>query len=132
MALLQRNLIQPQDRHAPHLFPPHLPADPAIHYRFDRFVPEVFFDPDILNRGMNQLQEQIFLIGFGVGTFRCIPRELLGGGWSPFTPWTPIAFRAQADIDAPAQNGEMAERDRLIESVQLRNHTPTLATLRPL
>src|ERR671915_214764 len=66
-----------------------------------------------------------------MGTLGGVPRQLLGGGRSPFTPWTPIAFRAQADIDSPAQDRQVPESERFIQAVELPNRAPTLATRGP-
>jgi hypothetical protein len=54
------------------------------HHRrlFLRLVAQPLLDGNILNRGIDQVQQEIFLVGFGVRAFGRVPLELLGGGRS--------------------------------------------------
>ena len=51
----------------------------------DRFITDILFDTGIWYSTIDQAQQYLFFIGFGKGTPRGIPRELLGGSWIAMT-----------------------------------------------
>src|ERR687894_733641 len=92
---------------------------------------EGFFKPPAM-RVVADLQQEIFLVGFGVRAFGRVPLELLGGGRSFLTIQTLVAFGTDSDPHSHTQDRQVSEHYRIIESVKLGNPSTTLPTLRPL
>jgi hypothetical protein len=101
-----------------------------IHNPDHSVAAQPFFEPNILDGGVDQLQQHVFLVGFGVRTIGFPPRQSLGTGWLIRTIGTLIPLRPDTDIHLSAQNREMAQSDPLIVAVKLGNLPAAFAALR--
>ena len=79
---------------------------------------------------IDQLDDQMALVGFGMQRVGVIPVERLRGGGMVVAPRTAEALGADAQIDDPAQDGQMAQQARLVHAVALGDGAPTAAASR--
>ena len=80
MAFFQRDLIKTQDTEFHKLGPSDLCRNPASDHTRDTFVRQLFFQTHIGHCRVDQLQEQMHFVRFGVGTIGNMPAQWLSGG----------------------------------------------------
>jgi hypothetical protein len=97
----------------------------------ERFITDLLFDTGILNRTIDQAQQDRFFIGFGQETPRGRPREWWGGRRVAMTMEALIAFWTKPKKGFPPQNGPMSERALTIFTLTLGSHLATSMTRRP-
>ena len=129
MPLAQRDLIQTELSDLVQNTPIQTMLDPTIQQSFDLFVTEIFFEAHILDRRIDQLQEETAFEGPSIGAVRRIPLQLLRGGRLVLTIQTPVSLRPQPEIRPPLQNWQMAQRNRFIVSMRFGDDLPTLPAL---
>ena len=72
-SFFQSDLIQPNHFQPVKRTPINLDGHITIDYPDHRFIAQIFFDGHILNGAIDQLQQDLLLIGFGMATFGMIP-----------------------------------------------------------
>ena len=79
MAFEERNLVDPHSRERFEGVPINATRDPAVEDAQQRVVAHILFFGDIAERAVDQLDDQVALVGFGMQRIRVIPVELLRG-----------------------------------------------------
>lgn len=108
------------------------PGDPAVEEPEQGVGTHVFLGGHIAEGTIDQLHEQLTLVGFGMQRFGVIPVEALGSGGMVVAVRTAETFGSDTQIDHPAQDRQMTQRAWFIHPIGLREQTPTAATGRAL
>ena len=81
---------------------------PAVEDTDQRVVAHVFLGRNIRNGRVDQLDDEMAFVDFGMQRSGVIPVKLLGGGWTVIAIAAAKPLGADAQKDRPTKDGEVA------------------------
>lgn len=111
----------PQSMHGEgrHPRPLDLACDPALNRAQHGIGGRIFLLANIGKRAVDQLHQQMLVIGVGLQGFGRVPPQALGRSGMVVTIRTAEALGAQADGDRRAEDREMAQLDGLVKAMKV-------------
>ncbi len=103
-------------------------GDPAVKDAEQGIVADIFFGDHISYGAVDQLHDEMPLVGLGMQGVRIIPVEFLGRCGMIIAVGTAKAFGPDAQIDNPPQDWQMAQQTRPIFAMLLSKKMTTAAT----
>ena len=128
MALFEGDLVDAEHTERFKRLPVNRGGNPAVEDAEQRIVADIFFRDHIGHGAVDQLDDQMALIGFGMQRVWVVPVKFLRGGRVIVTVRTAKAFGTNTQIDHSAQNREMAQQARPIFAVLLGEGSTAAAT----
>ena len=125
MPFEERNLVDAQPREGGQRVPLNPGGNPAVEDAHEGVIADILLDPHIGDRTVDQLEDQMAFVGFGVESLGIIPVEELGGGRLALAPGAAQALRPDAEVDHMAQNRQMPEQAWFVCPMALGDRAPT-------
>ena len=124
MSFLERDFVNPQSCEWRQRVPIDGGRNPARKRAENGLVAGIFLLADIFDRAVDELHQQMVLVGRGMQGFGLVPTQPLGRGGMVVTIGAAKAFGADTDVDHIAQDREMAQLEGLIVGVEVADRAP--------
>lgn len=125
MAFEERDLVNSDGRKRRQGRPLNALGDETVENAENRISGDIFLGLDIAQGAIDQLHDQMALVGLGMQRTVVIPVERLRGGRMALASRTAEALGTDAQIDDPTEARQMAKQPRLVQAMPLADGAAT-------